>query len=94
MPLISRNTCQTGYQDLGYTITPRMLCAGYAQGGIDACKGDSGGPLVCPSGPGGDKWYLAGAVSWGRGCARPGRYGVYADIMNLKSWVEETMNNN
>ncbi|KAL9973095.1 hypothetical protein ACROYT_G019507 [Oculina patagonica] len=89
VPLISRNTCQAGYP--GYNITPRMLCAGYAAGGIDACQGDSGGPLVCPSG---NKWYLSGAVSWGVGCAQKGKYGVYADIMNLKNWVQETMNKN
>ena len=91
MPLVSRNTCQAGYQYLGKTITPRMLCAGYAQGGIDACKGDSGGPLVCPVG---GKWYLTGVVSWGRGCARKGRYGVYSDVMSLKTWVQDTMNKN
>lgn len=91
MPLVSRNTCQAGYQDLGYTITSRMLCAGYTQGGIDACKGDSGGPLVCRKGT---KWYLTGVVSWGVGCARKGRYGVYSDVMNLKKWLQDTMDKN
>ena len=65
-----------------------MLCAGYPDGGIDSCGGDSGGPLVCPSN---DKWYLVGIVSWGVGCARRDKYGVYADVLALKPWVQETI---
>jgi len=91
VPLITRNSCQAAYKDLGYTVTKRMRCAGYAAGGIDACQGDSGGPLVCSKD---SKWYLMGAVSWGIGCARPGRYGVYADMMDLKYWAQETINAN
>lgn len=91
VPLISRDSCQAAYDDLGYTISARMRCAGYAKGGIDACQGDSGGPLVCSKN---DKWYLTGAVSWGIGCAREGRYGVYADLMDLKYWVQQTINQN
>ena len=91
VPLISRDSCQSAYQDLGYTISPRMRCAGYAKGGIDACQGDSGGPLVCSKNK---KWYLIGAVSWGIGCARKGRYGVYADMTDLKYWVQDTINKN
>ena len=86
---MSRETCQEGYDDLRYTISPRMRCAGYSEGAIDACQGDSGGPLVCVRN---DKWFLMGVISWGIGCAREGRYGVYADIMDLKFWVQETIN--
>ena len=81
VPLVSRDTCQKGYDDLGYTITTRTRCAGYSEVAIEACQGDSGGPLVCARN---DQWFLMGAISWGIGCVRKGRYGLYADLMDLK----------
>ena len=92
MPLVSRKTCQAAYSEIShYTITARMRCAGYAHGGTDACQGDSGGSLVCSRD---GKWYMIGVVSWGLECARKGIYGVYADLMDLKYWVQETINTN
>ncbi|NXQ29672.1 TMPS6 protease, partial [Alaudala cheleensis] len=84
--LIQQNICSEAYH---YMITPRMLCAGYYQGKKDACQGDSGGPLACkePSG----RWFLAGLVSWGMGCARANHYGVYTRITQVLGWMNQTM---
>ncbi|XP_025062677.1 transmembrane protease serine 6 [Alligator sinensis] len=84
--LIQQDICSETYH---YKISPRMLCAGYHKGEKDACQGDSGGPLVCkePS----ERWFLAGLVSWGLGCARPNYYGVYTRITQVLGWMKQTM---
>ena len=63
-----------------------MLCADFSEGGIDACQGDSGGGLtLIPAPPQTPK--LTGIVSWGDGCARPEKYGVYTDVAQFAGWV-------
>ena len=60
-------------------------CAGITRGGKDTCKGDSGGPLVVKSN--GGRYTLAGITSWGDGCGRPNRPGVYTNVSKLTSWI-------
>lgn len=65
-----------------------MICAGYPEGGKDACKADSGGPLVCIEPKSGVK-KLVGVVSFGKGCARPDFFGVYARVSYSRSWIKQ-----
>lgn len=87
VPLATREQCVEAYgsaEDGG--ITDNMICAGYPEGGKDSCQGDSGGPMVFKHE---DKWYQAGVVSFGEGCALPGYPGVYARVSQFNNWVAE-----
>ena len=59
-------------------IFDTQFCAGFPEGGKDACNGDSGGPVVWLSEH--NRYVLVGAVSFGFGCARPGVPGVYTAV--------------
>lgn len=84
VPLVSKDSCLSAYPG---KITDRMICAGYGDGGKDSCQGDSGGPAVFDYN---GTRYLAGVVSWGEGCARPNKYGVYSNVASVISWIEST----
>ncbi|KAL4697751.1 hypothetical protein H8957_001276 [Semnopithecus entellus] len=87
VPIISNDVCN-GADFYGNQIKPKMFCAGYPEGGIDACQGDSGGPFVCEDSisrtP---RWRLCGIVSWGTGCALAQKPGVYTKVSDFREWI-------
>jgi hypothetical protein len=81
IPLVDNATCNAPSSYNGQ-ITANMLCAGRSQGGVDSCQGDSGGPLVKEG-----TAVQVGVVSWGFGCARRLKYGVYARVSPFTTWI-------
>ncbi|XP_018326585.1 trypsin-7-like [Agrilus planipennis] len=82
VPIISHSQCADWYQE--EQIKEFVICAGYEHGMKDACVSDSGGPLVHSK-------KLIGIVSWGIGCARPKRPGVYTSIAHpeIRNFIEQ-----
>jgi len=84
--IINNKVCNN-VASYGGSITDVMVCAGFPEGGRDSCQGDSGGPLVTSDPQGG--LVQIGIVSWGEGCARPLKFGVYTRVSSIETWVAE-----
>ncbi|XP_069833459.1 hepatocyte growth factor activator [Dendropsophus ebraccatus] len=83
VPIVSDNKCSSP-EVYGSELSENMFCAGNFDCNIDACQGDSGGPLACQK----DKIsYLYGIVSWGDGCGRLNKPGVYTKVSNYVQWI-------
>jgi trypsin len=84
VPITTDAYCANAYSDFDATS---MVCAGFPQGRVDTCQGDSGGPMFGRDAAGVLK--VVGATSWGEGCARPGKPGVYARVGDtvLREWI-------
>lgn len=93
VPIVKHKRCQKVFQ---YPINNHtQICAGYKKGRRDACAGDSGGPLLCPKTDrhtGLTRWYLAGITSYGEGCGRKGKFGIYTRVASYRQWIADTVN--
>jgi secreted trypsin-like serine protease len=85
VPITTDQYCSDAYDDSFDSQT--MVCAGFPEGGVDTCQGDSGGPMFGRAATG--ELRVVGATSWGEGCARPGKPGVYARVGTdpLQGWI-------
>ncbi|XP_004615957.1 polyserase-2 isoform X1 [Sorex araneus] len=91
LKLLGEAACQCLYSrpgpfNLTFQLLPGMLCAGYPEGRRDTCQGDSGGPLVCEEG---GRWFQAGITSFGFGCGRRNRPGVFTAVASYERWIRE-----
>uniref|UniRef100_A0A3Q2GEY7 trypsin n=1 Tax=Cyprinodon variegatus TaxID=28743 RepID=A0A3Q2GEY7_CYPVA len=81
--LLALDDCNEYYKG---RVHSSMFCAGKDEGGVDACQGDSGGPLSCFNGT---RHELAGLVSWGVGCGRAKKPGVYTKVQQHVQWITD-----
>ncbi|KAH9390643.1 hypothetical protein TYRP_022879 [Tyrophagus putrescentiae] len=104
LPVISNWRCMLAYLPLpNFPIRSGQICAGYDDGGKDSCQGDSGSSLALPlpltlgreggkgAGAGAEgeqRWTQIGVVSWGMGCARARKPGVYTRVTSHLDWIQ------
>lgn len=86
VPFVDDAKCGEAY---GGELTPGdEICAGILDtGGVDSCQGDSGGPMFRKDDAG--EPVQVGIVSWGAGCAQPGKPGVYTEVSAFTADIEK-----
>ena len=82
LPLSSHSECAGNWG--GSLDRDAHLCAGAK--GSGGCNGDSGGPLACEVG---GKWFLHGAVSFGKRNCPTDVHTVFTRITSYYKWIAE-----
>eukprot|EP00546_Thalassionema_frauenfeldii_P008848 CAMPEP_0178909942 /NCGR_PEP_ID=MMETSP0786-20121207/8818_1 /TAXON_ID=186022 /ORGANISM="Thalassionema frauenfeldii, Strain CCMP 1798" /LENGTH=626 /DNA_ID=CAMNT_0020582131 /DNA_START=388 /DNA_END=2268 /DNA_ORIENTATION=+ len=99
---VDTDTCNDNDSYSGSINDDTMFCAGVPGGGKDSCQGDSGGPIFTmntnndsssSSSSSSSSYTQVGVVSWGHGCARPDKPGVYARVSQYEQWIKDLICN-
>jgi trypsin len=92
VPIVDNQTCQQAYLYPNYRQidSNNQICAGYQNGGKDACTGDSGGPAFITQGA---ETTIVGITSFGKGCALPNIPGIYTKVAGVKDWIMSQISN-
>ncbi|XP_074003749.1 coagulation factor X-like [Numenius arquata] len=88
IPYVDRDTCKLSLRN---PVKGNMFCAGYDKDGEDVCQGDGGGPHVTQYK---GTYFVTGIISWGEGCGRQGKYGVYTNLSKFLPWVRSVLTEN
>ncbi|XP_048764650.2 trypsin-1-like isoform X2 [Ostrea edulis] len=87
LPILNDRVC-AAHDWYGSLFLPQTtFCAGYEQGGRDACAGDSGSPFIIKYHNG--IWVQIGITSWGLDCAQPRLPGIYTDVTMYMTWIKQ-----
>ncbi|KAI9293833.1 trypsin-like serine protease [Neoconidiobolus thromboides FSU 785] len=89
--LFPQSQCKDLYKNMKLRSydSKKHLCAGELTGAKDACQGDSGGPLILA-----DTMELVGITSYGIGCGRKERPGIYTNLLEYSAFIKENLMNN
>jgi len=88
-PLLQANVLIMDFCQYVYDFdSTKQLCAGNYQYSKDTCQGDSGGPLMYEDN---GQWMVSGVVSYGDGCAKVDRPGVYARVSYYVPWIQNAI---
>uniref|UniRef100_A0A182JA34 Phenoloxidase-activating factor 2 n=1 Tax=Anopheles atroparvus TaxID=41427 RepID=A0A182JA34_ANOAO len=94
LPIVASGKCQAALRTtrLGpkYKLHSTFLCAG-GKMGVDVCSGDGGAALTCLMPGRENTYYQAGIVAWGIGCGDENIPGVYVDVMAVRSWIVDNL---
>lgn len=89
LPLVPRSKCGLQEYNGPRPIFPTNICAGFEEGGRDACRGDSGGPLFLfiSNAENHVEPVQFGITSWGHECGLAKRPGVYTRVFSYLEWI-------